>query len=120
MEIKSISLSVCKDIETPDKKTPNISMQDHAQDEVKNVNGQANKPTDKVTQLKTAIDTANAKMKFTKTRCEFKYHEDINRVSIKVIDRETDVVIREIPPEETIDLIHKLWEMAGIIVDEKR
>jgi len=38
---------------------------------------------------------------------------------IKVINSETDEVIREIPPEKILDLIAKLWELAGIIVDEK-
>lgn len=71
-------------------------------------------------QVKLALEQANEKLKFTRTRCELTYHDDINRVAIKVIDRDTDEVIREIPTEETIALVQKLWEMAGIIIDEKR
>lgn len=52
--------------------------------------------------------------------CEFKYHEKINRVSIKIMDEETGEVIREIPPEETLRMIEKMWEVAGILFDEKR
>lgn len=70
--------------------------------------------------IKNAINQANEKLKFTRTRCELTYHDEINRVAIKVIDRDTDEVIREIPPEETLELIQSLWEMAGIIIDEKR
>ena len=55
-----------------------------------------------------------------KTRCEFSYHEDTKRVSIKVIDSETEEVIREIPPEETLDMLSKMWEVAGILIDEQR
>jgi len=29
-------------------------------------------------------------------------------------------VIKEYPPEKTLDMIQKLWEMAGLMVDEKR
>ena len=29
-------------------------------------------------------------------------------------------VIKEFPPEETLDMIAKVWELAGILVDEKR
>ena len=29
-------------------------------------------------------------------------------------------VIKEYPPEKTLDMIAKVWEMAGIMVDEKR
>ena len=65
-----------------------------------------------------AIKSANRKME--KTRCEYSYHKKTNRVSIKVIDEETDEVIREIPPEKSLDMLQKMWEMAGILVDEKR
>lgn len=71
-------------------------------------------------QIKNAISQANNQLKIHRTRCEFSYHEDTKRVSIKVVDRETEEVIREIPPEETLDMIEKMWELAGIIVDEKR
>ena len=50
----------------------------------------------------------------------FKYHEKINRVSIKIVDTKTDEVIREIPPEETMKMVEKMLEQAGILVDERR
>lgn len=53
------------------------------------------------------------------TRCEFSYHDEINRVSIKVINRETDEVIREIPPEKSLEMVEKMWELAGILIDQK-
>ncbi len=69
--------------------------------------------------VKNAIAEVNRKMNM-KTRCEFSYHEDTKRVSIKVIDSETEEVIREIPPEETLDMLSKMWEVAGILIDEQR
>ncbi|MBR1861086.1 MAG: flagellar protein FlaG [Lachnospiraceae bacterium] len=47
-------------------------------------------------------------------------HEDTNRVTIKIVDKDTKEVIKELPPEKTLDMIAKVWEMAGILVDEKR
>ena len=38
---------------------------------------------------------------------------------IKIIDKDTKKVIREYPPEKTLDMIAKVWEMAGLMVDEK-
>lgn len=70
--------------------------------------------------MKDAIDKVNAKIVPSKTRCEFSYHEDTKRVSIKVIDQNTEEIIREIPPEETLDMLSKMWELAGILVDERR
>ena len=72
------------------------------------------------TKMKDAIDKVNKKIVPTKTRCEFAYHEDTKRISIKVIDQNTEEVIREIPPEETLDMLSKMWELAGILVDERR
>ena len=37
-----------------------------------------------------------------------------------IVDKKTKEVIREFPPEETLDMIAKAWELAGILVDEKR
>lgn len=65
-----------------------------------------------------AVRSANRKMEHT--RCEYSYHKETNRVSIKVINDDTDEVIREIPPEKSLDMLQKMWEMAGILVDEKR
>jgi flagellar protein FlaG len=70
--------------------------------------------------VKSAVKLANSQMKHAKTRCEFSYHEQTNRVSIKVIDKDTQEVIREIPPEETLEMVEKMWELAGILVDERR
>ena len=65
-----------------------------------------------------AVKSANRRMEHT--RCEYSYHKETNRVSIKVINEDTDEVIREIPPEKSLDMLQKMWEMAGILVDEKR
>lgn len=65
-----------------------------------------------------AVQSANRKM--SHTRCEYSYHKKTNRVSIKVLDADTQEVIREIPPEKSLDMLQKMWELAGILVDEKR
>lgn len=65
-----------------------------------------------------AVSKANRRMEHT--RCEYSYHKETNRVSIKVINDDTNEVIREIPPEKSLDMLQKMWEMAGILVDEKR
>ena len=69
--------------------------------------------------LKSVLSVANQKIRLTNTRCEFVYHDKVNRVSIKVIDKQTDEVVREIPPEEALDVVEKMWELAGLIVDGK-
>ncbi len=60
--------------------------------------------------------------KNVKTNAEavFGIHEKTNRVTIKMVDKDTKKVIKEFPPDETLDMIAKVWEIAGIMVDEKR
>ena len=52
-------------------------------------------------------------------RFEFVLDQRINRIVVKVIDRETDKLIKEIPPEEIQHLIARLRETMGLLVDEK-
>ena len=54
------------------------------------------------------------------TEAIFGIHDETNRVTIKLVDKDTKKVIREIPPEKTLDMIATVWELAGILVDEKR
>ena len=37
-----------------------------------------------------------------------------------LICEDTKKVLKEIPPEKTLDMIAKVWELAGLMVDEKR
>ena len=69
-------------------------------------------------QIHKAIEKINKKM--TNSEAIFGFHDKTNRVTIKIIDKETKEVIKELPPEKTLDLIAKAWELAGILVDEKR
>jgi flagellar protein FlaG len=50
---------------------------------------------------------------------KFDLHEATGRTMVKVIDRETEEVIREFPPEKVLDLAAKMEEMLGILFDQK-
>ena len=68
--------------------------------------------------IKKAVEEINKKM--MNSEAIFGIHDKTNRVTIKIVDKETKKVIKEYPPEKTLDMIAKAWEMAGIMVDEKR
>ena len=81
------------------------------------------KSLDEVEQENQKIRSAVAEMskKMTSnTEAVFGIHEATNTVTIKIVDKDTKKVIKEIPPEKTLDMIAKVWELAGIMVDEKR
>ena len=69
-------------------------------------------------QIRKAVESMNKKM--ANAEAVFGIHEGTNRVTIKIVDKETKKTIKELPPEKTLDMIAKVWEMAGILVDEKR
>lgn len=69
-------------------------------------------------QIRKAVEQLNKKM--SNSEAVFGIHEDTNRLTIKIIDKGTKEVLKELPPEKTLDMIAKVWEMAGILIDEKR
>ncbi len=70
-------------------------------------------------QIKKAVEQMNKKMAVN-SEAVFGIHEGTNRVTIKIVDKSTRETIKELPPEKTLDMIAKVWELAGILVDEKR
>ena len=66
-----------------------------------------------------AVEKINEKM-ISHSEAIFGIHDKTNRVTIKIVDKETKEVIKELPPEKTLDMLARVWEMAGILVDEKR
>lgn len=67
--------------------------------------------------MKRAVEEINRKSKSSEVI--FGIHDATNRVTIKVVDKGTKEVIREFPPEKTLDMIAKVWELAGIMIDER-
>lgn len=69
-------------------------------------------------QIRKAVEKMNKKMEHAEAI--FGIHDATNRVTIKIVDKTTKEVIRELPPEKTLDMIAKVWELAGMMVDERR
>lgn len=84
----------CSDKDNQDKKTGETSMMSTSKD----VNKLINK----------------------NTVAEFGFFENTNKVIIKIKDKDTNEVIKEIPSEKALEIFEKALELAGILVDEKR
>jgi len=69
-------------------------------------------------QIRKAVEKLNKSM--AQSEAVFGIHEDTKRVMIKIVDKKSKEVIKEYPPEKTLDMIAKVWELAGLLVDEKR
>lgn len=107
--------------ETIRQADPSVNVVENAQnkgDLANMMNNEENAKQPSNEQIKKAVEQLNKKM--GQSEAVFGFHEATNRVTIKIIDKDTKEVIKELPPEKTLDMIAKVWEMAGILVDEKR
>ena len=50
---------------------------------------------------------------------EFSIHKGTNRIMIKVINKETKEVVKEIPEEKILDMVAQMYEDSGICIDKK-
>ncbi len=72
-----------------------------------------------VSDVQEAVDEINKALHYMNERLEFSVHEETNRIIVRVLDRETEEVLREIPPEQILDLVAKLQELVGLLVDKR-
>ncbi|MCL2740580.1 MAG: flagellar protein FlaG [Oscillospiraceae bacterium] len=69
--------------------------------------------------LAESIERANKALTGYDRYFEYSVHEKTNDIMVKVVDKETKEIIREVPPKKIIDLIASMMEMAGIFIDKK-
>jgi flagellar protein FlaG len=67
-----------------------------------------------------AIEKANKSLDGIQHKFQYSVHEKTGQIMVKVINSETDEIIREIPNEKVIDMIAKFQEINGLTIDEKR
>ena len=78
---------------------------------------QAKQTISENSQIRKAVDEINKKAH--NSEAVFGIHDATNRVTIKIVDKDTKKVLKEYPPEKPLDMIAKVWEMAGLLVDQK-
>lgn len=65
------------------------------------------------------IEQANQSLKSYNRRIDRKVHDITQTVMYTITDTKTNEVIAEYPPKKIQDMIAKMWELAGLFVDEK-
>lgn len=108
--------SSMRSLETGSVKPIQPVTEDFSEDKGDVLGNSNNQQTSK--QLQQAVEKLRKNM-MAHTEAVFGIHEGTNRVMIKIVDKESKDIIKEYPPEQTLDMIQKVWEMAGIMVDEK-
>lgn len=70
--------------------------------------------------IEEAIEKANKKLVLADRKFEFSINDETNDIIVRVINKETDEVIKEIPSEKILDMVAKMMELAGLFIDERR
>lgn len=69
--------------------------------------------------LQQGIENLNKNIRIFNSKVSFSIDKATGQTIIRVSDRDTNEVIREIPPEEFLRIASKLSELMGILVDRK-
>ncbi|MCI3028105.1 flagellar protein FlaG [Desemzia sp. C1] len=71
-------------------------------------------------QLEKAVNKANEHIMGVNTQLQYRIHEGTDRIMVRLIDTESQDVIREIPPEKMLDLVAEIWKRVGLVVDKQK
>lgn len=69
--------------------------------------------------VQTATDEMNKLMDDSSTHLKFEVYGKFKDIVVRVIDDDTNEVVREVPPKQIIDMIDKFCEMSGFFMDER-
>ncbi|MCD6545859.1 MAG: flagellar protein FlaG [Thermotogae bacterium] len=68
--------------------------------------------------LRTLKEKLEKLSKFFQREAQFIFDKDIDKVIIKIKDKDTGEIIRQIPPEVAVKIAKKVDELLGILFDE--
>ncbi|ONI42578.1 hypothetical protein AN396_14055 [Candidatus Epulonipiscium fishelsonii] len=106
---------------TPQNKPQlNHQNQNQAQTQAQNQAKTKTQTEDFVKKISHSIESANIEINSHTSQIKFSMHSETNQVLGKVIDKETQEVIREFPPEEIVEMIAAMEQRAGLFVDTKK
>lgn len=91
----------------------------HGTDELKKLENQGVAVTIGEEQVVKVLEKALKALEGPKTTLEVSMHKETKTIMVKVLNKETGELIREVPPEKTLDFVANMMEIAGIIIDER-
>ncbi|WP_431029194.1 flagellar protein FlaG [Lysinibacillus sp. LZ02] len=66
-----------------------------------------------------AVNKMNEMLEVNHSTSKFMYHDGLERYYVTVVNKDTDEVVKEIPPKKLLDAFYEMQKMLGMIVDEK-
>lgn len=66
-----------------------------------------------------AVRSINEFLHTQQKSSKFVFHEGLDKYYVKLVNAETEEIIKEIPPERLLNAFYEMQKLAGMIVDEK-
>jgi len=102
----------------------NVELQRVIQENKQKVNNQQNQNQQTIEEItpekiNDAINDLNKKLELLNSQLRIETDEDTGIQVIKIVDKDTKEVIRQIPPEAVLKVAKYLNEVAGLLFDSK-
>lgn len=90
-----------------------------AQDEEQNFDLEQDSQHDPLSEEQTAFITEqlNEIMRNINVDLQFQYHKEVNFMSVRMLDKKTGEVLREVPPEAMVEHMIKVHDWIGAFLD---
>lgn len=72
-----------------------------------------------VAEVEQTVESLNDAMRLLERGINFEVDRKVDRTIIRVVDKETDEVIKQIPSEDLLKVIEHLQEMQHLLFDDK-
>ena len=71
-------------------------------------------------ELEKNVEAINKWLEANSTHLKFQLHDKLNEFYVQVVNNLTNEIVREIPQKKMLDIVAKMYEMNGLLLDEKR
>ncbi len=109
---KAIAEKEVKEVEESSRQELTASGKD-----VPQINSKAKEETDSKVDLNEAIKQIQEHVQHIERDLDFRVDEESGRTVVSVIDTNTDEVVRQIPSEEVLAIIHHLQDGGGLLMN---
>ena len=109
--VQSSPASSVSDVKVPESKLAMIPQQ-NTQDNT-SINAGSRE------ELENAVNKMNKTVEIFNREIKFSIHEKTHRIMVRVINKDTEEVISEMPPQLILDMVAQFREMVGMLVDKK-
>lgn len=65
--------------------------------------------------LDKAVNKLNKFLEDENTHAEYSYHKDLGTLMIKIVDKDTDKIILELPPEKILNMVASMCKQVGLL-----